>query len=221
MRVLWKFTNNYISTTILFKNSPRKRLVGWVIKTWWTYFWKLATLLTKDEYNSMRLLTSYVVVNENVQNPQLLHAVKLFLQLMFKHFILQWNIFSPGVLFQDVVSHRQHCVAFLPKNLQIWAQIVHHTWQLYGFPFIHHNLFGLRHKFWISFVDDLLVSRGVKYLITLIGMVIVRIVLLIIVVLFIIEVVFTSSISNWAACNKILMNLWESMKHKVNIRAKN
>ena len=45
--------------------------------------------MTKDELNSMRVLTSYVVVNENVQNPQLLHAVKLFLQLMFKHFILQ------------------------------------------------------------------------------------------------------------------------------------
>ena len=177
--------------------------------------------MTKDEYNFMRVLTSYVVVNENVQNPQLLHAVKLFLQLMFKYFLLQWNIFSPGVLFQDVVSHRQHCVSFLPKNLQVRAQIVHHTWQLYGFPFIHHNLFGLRHKFWISFVDDLLVSRGVKYLITLIGMVIVGVVLLIIVVLFIIEVVFTSSISNWADCNKILMNLWESMKHKVNIRARN
>ena len=45
--------------------------------------------MTKDELNSMRVLTSYVVVNENVQNPQLLHAVKLFLQLMFKYFLLQ------------------------------------------------------------------------------------------------------------------------------------
>ena len=44
--------------------------------------------MTKDERNSMRVLTSYVVVNENVQNPQLLHAVNLFLQLMFKYFLL-------------------------------------------------------------------------------------------------------------------------------------
>ena len=45
--------------------------------------------MTKDKRNSMRVLTSYVVVNENVQNPQLLHAVKLFLQLMFKYLLLQ------------------------------------------------------------------------------------------------------------------------------------